>query len=264
LSEPDRDMTYMIAIINQKGGVGKTTTAINLAHALALSGQQVLAVDLDPQGHLGLGLGISDKSTPGMDEVLLNGENLGDFIVHTRHDSNHSGLDIVPAGPGLVNVEHVNEGGMERGLRLKNALSSYQEKYDSVIFDCPPSSGLLGMNALFAADELVIPVSSDFLALQSLSSLMETLAFVEQAKNCTIRKHVVMTRFQQRRRLAREVRESLLLHFPDQLMETSIRENVALAESPSYGETIFEYNAVSNGAVDYRQMANELTQSRWH
>ena len=254
----------MIAVINQKGGVGKTTTAINLAHALALSGQHVLALDLDPQGHLGLGLGMSDKNMPGMDEVLINGEDLNEFIVQTRGGVTKGSLDVVASGPGLANMEHVNEGGMQRGLRLKNALDDLEESYDVIIFDCPPSSGLLGMNALFAASDLVIPVSSDYLALQSLSRFMETLQFVEQASKRNLRKHVVMTRYQKQRRLAREVRESLELHFPEQLMTTTIRENVALAESPSYGETIFEYQKVSNGAADYRQMATELTTERWH
>lgn len=120
------------------------------------------------------------------------------------------------------------------------------------------------MNALFAASDLVIPVSSDYLALQSLSRFMETLQFVEQTSKRVMRKHVLMTRYQKQRRLAREVRESLELHFPEQLMKSTIRENVALAESPSYGETIFEYQKASNGADDYRQMAAELTTERWH
>ena len=254
----------MIAVINLKGGVGKTTTAINLAHALALSGQDVLALDMDPQGHLGVGLGMTDKNMPGMDEVLLNGENLTEVIVQTRGGLTKGSLDVAVSGPGLSNMEHVNEGGVERGLRLKTALAPVEKDYSAIIFDCPPSSGLLSMNALFAASDLVIPVSSDYLALQSLSRFMETLQFVEQARKVSIRKHVLMTRYQKQRRLAREVRDSLQLHFPEQLMKTSIRENVALAESPSYGETIFEYQKVSNGADDYRQMANELITERWH
>lgn len=249
----------VIAVINQKGGVGKTTTALNLAHALALAGQRVLALDLDPQGHLGVGLGVSERNVPGMDEILLGGERLTDYIVHTRNK-----LDVIPAGPGLANMEHVSEGGMQRGMRLKKALAPVVDDYDVVMIDCPPAAGLLGMNALFAAGDLVIPVSSDFLALHSLTRLMETLQFVEQTCKRTLRKHLVMTRYQKQRRLAREVRESLQEHFPGQLMKVSIRETVALAESPSYGETIFEYKGAGNGADDYRTMAAELTTERWH
>jgi len=254
----------VIAVINQKGGVGKTTTAINLAHALALLGQRVLALDLDPQGHLGIGLGVSGEKISGMDEVLLNGSDVHQFVVSTRNNSGCGQLDVVPAGPGLANVEHLVDGGTQRGMRLKNALQDIAPNYDSVIFDCPPSAGLLGINALFAARDLVIPVSSDFLALQSLSSFMTTLQFVEKTCGRSIGKHIVMTRYHQQRRLAREVRESLQQHFPGQLTKTSIRENVALAESPSYGESIFEYQLVSHGADDYRQLATELTTERWH
>jgi len=117
----------VIAVINQKGGVGKTTTAINLAHALALSGQDVLALDMDPQGHLGVGLGMTDKNMPGMDEVLLNGEDLGEFITQTRGGLTKGSLDVVVSGPGLSNMEHVNEGGVQRGLRLKTALASFKK-----------------------------------------------------------------------------------------------------------------------------------------
>lgn len=254
----------MIAVINQKGGVGKTTTAINLAHALTLAGHHVLALDLDPQGHLGVGLGVLETNVPGMDEVLLNGENLDDYIVNTRGGMSKGTLDVVPAGPGLANMEHVSEGGVQRGMRLKDALEPFASEYDYVVLDCPPSAGLLGMNALFASSELIIPVSSDYLALHSLSQFMQTLKFVEKASKRSLNKHVVMTRYHKQRRLAREVRDSLQQHFPDQLMKTFIRETVALAESPSYGETIFEYKGVGNGADDYRQMASELISERWH
>ena len=257
-------MTIVIAVINQKGGVGKTTTAINLAHALQLCGQRVLALDLDPQGHLGVGLGVSEINVPGMDEVLLNGGALAEFAVTTRNADDDLRLDVVPAGPGLANMEHISEGGKQRGLRLKNALRPVLGQYDSVVVDCPPSAGLLGMNALFAASDLIIPISSDFLALQSLSSFMGTLQFVEKTSGRSLRKHIVMTRFHRQRRLAREVRDSLQQHFPGQLTRTTIRENVALAESPSYGESIFEYQASSNGADDYRRLAEELTMERWH
>ena len=149
-------------------------------------------------------------------------------------------------------------------MRLQHALQKLTSHYDVVIIDCPPSAGLLGMNALFASSRLLIPVSSDFLALQSLASFLATMRFVEDTLRRPLHKWVVMTRFHKQRRLAREIREKLLEYFPDDLLDTAIRENVALAECPSFGETIFEYQDSSHGAEDYRQLANELLTQRWH
>ncbi|HHH48751.1 MAG TPA: ParA family protein [Gammaproteobacteria bacterium] len=251
-------VSRVIAVMNQKGGVGKTTTAVNLAHALALGRQRVLALDLDPQAHLTTALG-ADAASPGMDVVLLEGAPLADYRLRAR-----DGLDLVPAGRGLANVEHLSEGGKARGMRLRTALDACGEHYDAVIIDCPPSAGLLGMNALFAASELLIPVSSDYLALHSLSRFMETLSFVEETLRRPLPRRVVMTRFHAQRRLAREVRERLAEYFQGRLLDTAIRENVALAECPSFGETIFEYQDDSHGAEDYRRLAEEMVAAQWH
>jgi chromosome partitioning protein len=252
-------MSLVIAVMNQKGGVGKTTTAVNLAHALALSGKRVLALDLDPQAHLTLGFGTVAAEAPGMDKVLLEGEEVDEVLVQARNN-----LDLLPAGPGLANMEHVTAGGVERGMRLRKALQCCDRNYDAVVMDCPPSAGLLGMNALFATQEVLIPISSDYLALQSLAHFMVTLRFVEDTIRRPMTKRVVLTRYQGRRRLAREVREKLQEHFPNEVLTTSIRENVALAECPSFGETIFEYEGQSHGAEDYRHLANELLHERQH
>lgn len=249
----------MMAIINQKGGVGKTTTTINLAHAFALSGKRILVLDLDPQAHLSAGLGSVDPDTPGMDQVLLHGISITDVVIRSRHN-----LDLVVAGDTLANMEQLKDGGVDRGRRLQAALRECSESYDAVMFDCPPSAGLLGMNALFAATKLLIPVSSDYLSLHGLSRFMVTLQFVETTLQRSLRRQMVMTRFHTKRRLAREVREKLEEYFPGQLLKTAIRENVALAESPSYGETIFEYQRSSNGATDYSLLAHELMSKGWH
>lgn len=248
----------MIAVMNQKGGVGKTTTAINLSHALALSGHRVLLLDLDPQAHLTVGLGNVPPDTPGMDVVLLEGEDIDEVRLTVRPN-----LDLVPAGSGLANMEHV-QGGAERGMRLRNALQRCDCNYDAIVMDCPPSVGILGMNALFASREVLIPISSDYLSLQSLSTFMGTLRFVEETLRRPMTKRVVLTRYHDRRRLAREVREKLQEYFPGEVLETPIRETAALAECPSYGETIFEYGNQSHGAEDYRLLANEIMQGSWH
>lgn len=249
----------MIAVMNQKGGVGKTTTAINLAHALAIAGKKVLVLDLDPQANLTSGITRATRFESGMDSVLLEGAAISDCAVTIRKN-----LDMVPAGSGLSNMEHVTEGGVQRGMRLKEALRGDADRYDVIVCDCPPSAGLLGLNALFAATEILIPVSSDYLSLQGLSHFMNTLAYVEQVIGRPLQKKIVLTRFHTQRRLAREVREKILEHFPDDMLSVVIRENVSLAECPGFGETIFEYQGQSSGAEDYRLLAKELLSARRH
>ncbi|MFP4055098.1 MAG: ParA family protein, partial [Phycisphaerae bacterium] len=163
----------VLSVLNQKGGVGKTTTAAAVAHGLALTGERVLAMDLDPQGHLGASLG-ADSDRPGMDGVLLDGTGPEDLMRPARER-----LQLLTAGRRLMQVEQQSTGGPERGWRLKQAIDAMTDVADWVVIDCPPSSGLLVMNGLLAADDLLVPVSSDFLALQGLSTLMQTLQRVE-------------------------------------------------------------------------------------
>ena len=242
----------VIATINQKGGVGKTTTVLNVAHALRLLGHRVLAIDLDSQAHLSDSLGVRSTGSPAVDDVLLDEHSIQECVLSVR-----GCMDFIPAGPRLGMFESRNDTGMERGWRLYRALKTL-EGYDFVLIDCPPSTGLLAMNALIACQELLIPISSDYLSLSGLSKLMGVLEHIEGALAKHSKKWVVITRYQNRRKLAREVKEKLIEYFPDNLLATVIRENVALAESPGFGNTIFEYQRRAYGAVDYLQLANDL------
>ncbi len=245
----------MIAVMNQKGGVGKTTTALNLAHALALEGRRVLAIDLDPQGNLTASFGITGHQIHGMDRVLLEGRLLAEMAFPVRE-----GVHLIPAGQWLDRFEQ-ERSGAQQAWRLRCALEEL-EGYDYVMVDCPPAAGMLTMNALLAVEELMIPVASDYLSLQGLARLLRILRQVEKRLQHETRKWFVLTRFQKRRRLAREVREKLESYFPGQVFSTPVRELVALAESPGFGQSIFDYQFRGAGADDYRGLARELMEGR--
>lgn len=249
----------LIAVINQKGGVGKTTTTSNLAHALALKGRRVTAIDLDPQGHLTACFGLDQRNQSGLDEVLLDGVPIMQHVVNVREH-----LDLVPAGCDLNRFEQITEGGAKRGRMLKRAIDGHFDDRDFLLLDCPPASGLIAVNALFAADEVLVPVGGDYLSLHGLSYLISTFKNFEHLLGHRLSQWIVVTRFQARRRLAREVLEKLLEYFPGRVLKTAIRENVALAECPSFGQTIFEYKRSSNGADDYRDLAVDLVNGRTH
>ena len=186
----------VISVINQKGGVGKTTTATNVAHGLALKGFKVLAIDLDPQAHLASSLGITREDIAGLDAVFLKGIPLHIVQIQVREN-----LKLVSAGGHLNEVENL-EGGKSRGLLLKRALDQYNEDVDFIIIDCPPSSGLLVINALFATEEILIPMTGDYLAMQGLSHLMATLSNFENALQKSYKQWIVLSRFNDRRRRA--------------------------------------------------------------
>ena len=245
--------TRIIGVINQKGGVGKTTVSTNLSHGIARKGYQVLAIDLDPQAQLTASLGMSQEDIVGLDKCLLEGCSL----VNASHPVRKN-LELIPAGENLVEVERLIDGGSRRGMLLKNALKNNTEKYDYVIIDCPPSSGLLVVNAIFAMDEVLIPMTGDYLALQGLSHLMATLKNFEQALGYGLKQWLVLSRFMARRRLSQEVREKLIKHFPGKVLETEISESVVLAESPSFGETIFEYKPGSKSSMEYESLVDDL------
>ena len=242
-----------ISIISQKGGVGKTTTSMNLSHALTLAGKKVLLIDMDPQSNLSASLGLHGPGLVGIDSVLLDHRDINQQIIHLKN-----GLELIPAGDKLGELEFVSQGGAERGFRLESALNKLKKKYDFIFVDCPPSAGLLAMNALMATREIIVPVSSDYLSMQGLTRILGIVQYIENKLKRENRKWIVLTRFHQRRRLANEVKEKVARYFPNQLLRTSIRETVALAESPSFGKTIFEYNINSKGAQDYSDLAKEF------
>ena len=252
----------VIAVMNQKGGVGKTTTTLNLAHALALQGQSVLMLDMDPQGHLGSCFGINTHNSSGMDSVMLDGIPVDEAVTEVRDN-----LYLVPAGARLGEIEtraqESSGKGKNMGYRLHDALAYMdRSRFDYVLMDCPPASGLLAMNAILACEEFIVPVTGDYLALQGLSRLIKVVGHIEQTLQKNTKKWFVLTRFQKQRKLAQQIREKMVGYFPNQVLETAIRENVALAESPGFAKTIFEYRPKSNGAEDYHQLAVDLLQQR--
>jgi chromosome partitioning protein len=245
--------TRVIAVLNQKGGVGKTTTTLNLVHGLARKGYEVLAIDLDPQGQLTASLGLIKRDIEGLEKAMLSGESLLSVTYPVREN-----LKLVPAGFGLTEVEERVDGGSARGMLLRNALNDVKGRYDFILIDCPPSSGLLVVNALFAAKEIVIPMTGDYLALQGLSHLMATLKNFEKTLGSTYKRWIVLGRFQARRRLAQEVKEKLKQYFASSMLPTEITESVMLAESPSFGKTIFEYKPSSRSAQEFEALVDDL------
>ncbi len=247
----------VIAVINQKGGVGKTTTTANLAHALAKLGKKVVAIDFDPQGHLAVSFGVYDRNQSGIDAVLLGHADLKACLIDVREN-----LKLLIAGPKLQEIEQLAEGGVHRGDLLRQALNNQLDEQDFVFIDCPPSSGLLVANALFATEEILIPMTGDFLALQGLSNLMGTIKKFEQALKKTYKIQLVLSRYTPLRRLSGDVLKKLQHYFPKQILATTIRETALLAECPSFGKTILEYRSSSRSARDFRKLATDFLEGR--
>ncbi|MBU0661440.1 AAA family ATPase [Patescibacteria group bacterium] len=249
-------MSRIISVVNQKGGVGKTTTSVNLAAALAEMGNFVLLVDMDPQGNATSGLGHARENIlHGIYEVLAEQKRLHDVIVNTAHD----GLRIVPSTANLAgaNIELVDV--EEREHQLRKLLEQAGHGYDYIIIDCPPSLGLLTINSLVAADEILIPVQAEYYALEGLSQLLETIALLkEHVKPEMTILGAVITMFDKRTRLSEDVLNELYQHFPNNIFRSVIPRTVRLAEAPSFGQSIFHYDPRGKGAKAYTRLAREI------
>jgi chromosome partitioning protein len=243
-----------IAVVNQKGGVGKTTTSVNLAAALSAEGHDVLLVDLDPQANATSALGVDGKEIAGTYDAILDETPLADCIVRVDQES----ISVVPSSAELSGAEVELVPVMARERRLTNALAQVKDQYDWILIDCPPSLGLLTINALSASDAVIIPVQCEYMALEGLSRLMDTLELVK--RNLNPRLHVlgvVLTMFDARTRLAQQVVDEVRGHFP-QTFGTIIPRSVRLSEAPSHGKSIFTYDTGGRSATAYDAVASEL------
>lgn len=249
-------MGKVVAIANQKGGVGKTTTTINIASSIALEGRSVLLIDMDPQGNATSGLGIDPRSlTSTIYSCLANQNTAQESCIKTEV----SGLSLLPANADLSGAEIELVNVENRETRLRNIVTEIRDQYDLIFLDCPPALGILTLNALTAADSVLVPVQCEYYAMEGLSRLMGSIDRVRQTFNSSLLlEGIVLTMFDSRNTLAHQVSDQIRSHFPDKVYQTVIPRNVALAEAPSYGRPGVLYNAASSGSQAYVSLAKEF------
>jgi len=251
-----KSMGKIVAIANQKGGVGKTTTAINLSSALAFAEAKVLLVDMDPQGNATSGLGVEvDDNTKTIYDVLIGSVDAEEAITKTKIDS----LDIIPGTINLsaAEVELVTE--ISRETKLKKALKNIKKDYNLVLIDCPPSLGLLTVNSLTAANSVLIPLQCEYYAMEGLGQLLNTVRLIKDSLNEDLGlEGILLTMFDPRNNLSKEVQKQIEEYFQESMFQTVIPRNVRLSEAPSHGQSIIEYDIKSKGAASYIELAKEM------
>lgn len=249
-------MSKTMAIVNQKGGVGKTTTSVNLAASLAATKRKVLLIDIDPQGNATMGSGIDkmqlEKSTY---DVLMDGLPIEDALISLEG----MGFDVLPSNADLTGAEVGLLDEMAREIRLRKALESIKDQYQYIFIDCPPSLSMLTVNALVAADSVIIPMQCEYYALEGLTALIDTIDKIQQLLNPNLKiEGLLRTMYDPRNNLASQVSDQLLEHFGDKVYRTVIPRNVRLAEAPSYGLSVLKYDKTSRGALAYLALAGEM------
>jgi chromosome partitioning protein len=255
--------TRVLTVSNQKGGVGKTTTAVNLAAALAAVGARVLVIDLDPQGNASTALGVPHTAeTPSVYDVLIDEFPLADIVQQSPESPN---LFCAPSTIHLAGAEIELVSQVAREHRLRTALDDYlatdEHRMDFVLIDCPPSLGLLTINAFTAAQEVLIPIQCEYYALEGLSQLLGSVRMIQRHLNTELHvSTIVLTMYDGRTRLAQQVAEEVRTHFPDEVLNTVIPRSVRVSEAPSFGQTVIAYDGQSAGAVAYREAAVEIIQ----